>query len=115
MDVMVWVFGIVFLTLVAILASWLYKNSAENRARLGTLTRKKRIITGVFASLISFASAYLALMVANLRADWNRPSLLDLAGTLMFMLLFVIFQVGAMICFVSIATDSETKNDHKRS
>ena len=115
MDVMVWVFGIVFLTLVAILAYWLFKNSAENRTRLGTMTRKKRVIFGVSSSLLSFACAYFALMIATSIADWNRPNALFLIGALVFMLLFVIFQVGAMICFVSIATESETKNDQKRS
>jgi hypothetical protein len=112
---MVWVFGIVFLTIVAILSYWLYVKSVENRILLSKITRKNRIICGVLAGLLSFASAYLALIVATSIADWNHATVISLVGTLLFMLLFVSLQVGAMMCFVSIAIESETKNDHKRS
>jgi len=112
---MIWVFGIVFLTLIALFAFILFLKSQEIRQKLTALSRKRRIILGVVASLLSFASAYLALTVASTIKDWSQPSFISLFGTIIFMLLFVIFQVGAMLSFVSIVTDSETTDDSKRS
>ena len=112
---MIWVFGIVFLTLIALFAFILFLKSQEIRQKLTALSRKRRIILSVVASLLSFASAYLALTVASTIKGWSQPSFISLFGTIIFMLLFVIFQVGAMLSFVSIVTDSETTDDSKRS
>ncbi len=111
---MIWVFGIVFLTLVAIFAIWLFSNSNKNRQLFRKLTRKKRIIYGVFGMLLSFGSALGALTIATLVKDWKQPSVFPLTGILIFMLIFVGLQVLSMLSFVSLAMDSETPSDPKR-
>ena len=108
---MVWVFGIVFLTLVAIFAYWLYENSNKNRAILASITRQRRVLLGVIGGVLAFSSAALAVLVAATMKDWNRASVLPMVGTLVFMLLFVILLVGSMLSLISVAIESETKND----
>ena len=112
---MVWVFGIVFLTLVVLLAYRLFATASKNRQKLMAISRPRRVLFGVFGSLLSFVAAYLSLLVATSVADWKSPSPLTLAGVLVCMLLFVILQVSAMLCFLSLAIDSETQDDQKRS
>lgn len=112
---MIWVFGIVFLTLIALFAFGLFLKSQEIRQKLKALSRNRRIILGVVASLLSFASAFFALTVATIIKDWSQPSFFSLLGTMIFMIFFVVLQVGAMLSFVSIVTDSETTDDSKRS
>lgn len=112
---MVWVFGIVFLVFVAISAFWLYRNSARNKALLESFSRKRRITIGVSLCLGSFAMALCALGSVSAIADWNSPAALPLLGVLIFMILFVIAQVGSMLCFVSLAAQEETGEDTKRS
>jgi tellurite resistance protein TehA-like permease len=112
---MIWVFGIVFLTLIAVFAFRLYVKSNEIRQKLSALSRNRRIILGIVGSLLSFGSAFFAITVATTVKDWNQPSILSLLGTMVFMLGFVVLQVGAMLSFVSIVTDSETTDSSKRS
>lgn len=111
---MLWVFGIVFLTLVAIFAIWLFSNSNKNRLFFQKLARKKRILYGLFGMLLSFCSALAALAIATLVKDWKQPSPLPLFGVLIFMLIFVGLQVLSMLSFVSLAMDSETPDGPER-
>jgi hypothetical protein len=112
---MIWVFGIAFLTLVILFAYWLAVKSQAIRRKLETFSRNRRLLLGVGGCLLAFGSAYAALVVATSVPNWNQPPSLQLTAILTFMLLFVGLQVGAMLCIVSIATDSETTDRSKRS
>ena len=115
MDVMVWVLGIVFLTLVIGLAAWLFRRSEANRKVLIGIPRGRRVLFAVIACLLSFASAYGAMVAASTIANWNNPSILGSLGVLCCMLGFVGLQVVSMLCLVSVAIGSETPDDSKRS
>ncbi len=106
---MVWVFGIVFLTLVLLFAYWLSINSRKNREKLENVSRNHRIVFGVIGCILSFGSAYGALTVATPIKDWNSPPWYLLTVVILFMLGFMVLQVLAMMCLISIATESETK------
>ena len=112
---MVWVFGIVFLILVAIFAYWLYAKSVENRATLAKISRNRRIAYGVIGCILSFVFSFFAVLAATTISDWNQPSLPPLISILVFMVLFVTLLTGAMLCLLSLATESETNNEQKRS
>ena len=115
MDVMLWVFGSVFLILVAIFAGWLYAKSSENRHYLASLPRSRRILIGVVGQLLSFFAALGSLWVGTLTRNWNEPSISVLSGVLLFMVLFVGLQVASTLCLASIIAGSETSDDSKRS
>ena len=115
MDVMLWVFGSVFLTLVAIFARWLYAKSEENRQFLAGLPRNRRILIGVAGQILSFSAALASLGVATLIRNWDEPSVLLLFGVLLLMVLFVGLQVASALCLASIISGSETGDDSKRS
>lgn len=112
---MIWVFGSVFLILVAFFAFFLMRKSLQIREALGAKSRSHRITGGAIGAILSFISAYFALVTATGMQDWNQPSAGRLLGVMLLMLGFVFMQVGAMLCFVSIVTDSETTDDSKRS
>lgn len=112
---MIWALGITFLILVVAFAVLLAVKSREIRTKLGEFSRNRRLFLGVGGSLASFAFAFGALMLATTVSNWNQPSGLILVGVLCLMLFFVVFQVLAMLCIVSIVTDSETIDDSKRS
>lgn len=112
---MVWVFGIVFLTLVVTFAVWLHRNSSQNQQILTKLPRNRRILFGVLGCLLSFASAYAALNLSTTVQNWDHPPFDRLLGVLILMFLFVVLQVISMLCFVSLITGTETEDDSKRS
>lgn len=112
---MVWVFGIVFLTIVVFFALLLSRKSQSIRRKLGHFSRKRRVLIGVIGSLLSFGSAYVSLLVASKISNWEQPSPIHLFGIMFFMVGFVVLQVASMLSFVSIVTDSETTDGSKRS
>lgn len=112
---MVWVFGIVFLTLVVIFAGWLYRKSHQNREAIMQIPRNRRVLIGVTCFLVSFIAAFGALEVAARSQSLDHAPVGGLLCVMILMLAFVFFQVAAMLCFASLITNTETEGDSKRS
>ena len=109
-EVMIWVFGLVFLVFVVIWAWCLFRSSESTRNRLINIPRSQRIRNAVILFIGALVAAVFAMIVAPLPDEWVQPPLVKLFGVLVGMIIFVVAESWAAITLISVVTDPKSQN-----
>jgi heme/copper-type cytochrome/quinol oxidase subunit 3 len=107
-STVLWVFGMIFVALLAIFVLIVRRKNKLVREFLRTMPRQRRIIIGVGFLLVSFLSAGLAILALPVKAGKLEPAPFPLLLSTLLSAGFVAAQTIGSMCLISLVTEKDS-------